>query len=151
KSSTSSTPCSSRSRNSGRGRRWVSRRSAWHSPRGRPEGDGRWMGMTPLRYPRGPRAALSGAAGLGCRLDDDRGDGALIGTVEDRFDIVAVRIEHETGIVTGVIVAFARWAVIGAAGGQSGLVEGVDRLPVPGLEGQMNVARNGPGIGGIDE
>jgi len=57
--------------------------------------------------------------------------------VEDRFDIVAVRVQQEGGVVAGVIGPLPRRAVVGSARRQSRRVEGLDHGPVPGLEGQM--------------
>ena len=44
----------------------------------------------------------------------------------DRFDVVAVRVEHEGGVVIRVVPrAQARRAVVAATGGEGGGVEGV--------------------------
>src|SRR5262252_3752986 len=44
----------------------------------------------------------------------------------DRFDAVAVGITEEGRIVGRIITAQARWPVVGAAGGDAGVPEGID-------------------------
>ncbi len=61
----------------------------------------------------------------------------LVRPVVDRLHIVPVRIQQECRVVPGVIVPLARAAVVAAVGGGARLVEGVDRLPVLGLEGEV--------------
>ena len=57
------------------------------------------------------------------RLAYDRGRRALLRAVEHRLDVVAVGVEHEGGVVAGVVGALAGRAVVRAAGGQRRLVE----------------------------
>jgi len=53
--------------------------------------------------------------------------------VAHRFDVVAIGIEHEGAVLTGMIVgADAGRAIIASARGHRRLVEGVDRGAIPG-------------------
>ena len=64
--------------------------------------------------------------------------------VEDRFDVVAVRVEHERAVVAGVVVRpFARSAVVAEAGLDSRAMEGVHRRPVGSRERHVHVLRDG--------
>jgi len=61
--------------------------------------------------------------------------------VADRFDVVAVGIEYEGAVVVGVILrAQPRPAVVLAAGGDGGAIEGVDGGAVLGGDGDVNAA-----------
>src|SRR6185369_1539099 len=61
--------------------------------------------------------------------------------VADRFDIIAVRIENEGAVIGRMILRpQARCAVVGAAGGHGGTMEGIDRGPVLGRKGHMQMA-----------
>jgi tetratricopeptide (TPR) repeat protein len=71
--------------------------------------------------------------------------------VIDRLDIVAVGIEDEGGVIARMVGPFARGAIVGAAGGEGGLVEGVDRGAVFGLERQVDMGLRSGAIGGRDE
>jgi hypothetical protein len=70
-----------------------------------------------------------------------RGEKQASGAAEDRLYVIAVRIEHEGGIVARRItfggVAKPRWAIIGPVRLQGGRVKGVDLATVPGHEGCM--------------
>src|SRR5438094_9966029 len=58
--------------------------------------------------------------------------------VTDRFDIVAVGVEHEGSVVVGMIVRTdARYSVIPAAGSDRFLMEAVDRCTVCRRKGDM--------------
>ena len=57
------------------------------------------------------------------------------------LDVVAVGVEHEGRVVAGVVVPLARRAVVGAAGGERGRVEAVDRLAVGRLEREVQTDR----------
>src|SRR5690606_30791759 len=57
---------------------------------------------------------------------DDHGRRAALGlAVMDRFDIVTVGVQHEGAVVAGMVFAVAGSAIVGAAIGQCGLVEGL--------------------------
>ena len=56
----------------------------------------------------------------------------------DFLDVVPVGIERESRIVTGVVRAFSRPAVVASAMGEGCLMEGMNALPVSRLEGEMN-------------
>src|SRR5258708_5362203 len=61
--------------------------------------------------------------------------------VADGFYIVAVRIEDEGAVIGRMVLRpQARRAVVGAAGGYRGAMEGVDRGPVLGRESHMEMA-----------
>src|SRR4051812_19703817 len=61
--------------------------------------------------------------------------------VTDRFDVVAVRIQHEGAVVgRGILSANARRAIFLAAGGESRGVEGVHLGPGFGDKGYMQPA-----------
>ena len=57
------------------------------------------------------------------------------------FDIIAIGVEHECRIVSGVIGSFAGRAIITSAMGQRRAVEGIHRRAILGLEGQMVSSR----------
>ena len=61
--------------------------------------------------------------------------------MEDGLDVVAVRIQDKRGVVTGVVVALPRGAVVLAAVLQGGFVERVDRTPVLRLKRQVVAPR----------
>ena len=66
----------------------------------------------------------------------------LFGVVADGLDVVAVGVEDEGAVVVGVVHgADAGRAVVLAAGGDRGLVEGVDLRAVLGAEGDVGVRR----------
>ena len=71
--------------------------------------------------------------------------------MEHRLDVVAIRIEHEGAVVAGVVMSLARSTVVPATGGQRGAVEGIDGRAILGLEGQVDMGGDGPGVGSIDE
>jgi hypothetical protein len=56
------------------------------------------------------------------------GDGLrlLLRVVTHRLDLVAVGIPEERAVIGGMIVAQAGWAVVGAAGRDTGVPERVD-------------------------
>ena len=57
------------------------------------------------------------------------------------LDIVAVGVEHEGAVIVGVIMgAQARRPVVLGAGGESGAIEGVDRLSGLGGESDVDMA-----------
>jgi hypothetical protein len=56
----------------------------------------------------------------------------------DHFDVVAIGIEEESGVVTRMIFPFAGSAVVAAARLQSGTPGLVDHLATVGLKGQMH-------------
>ena len=59
----------------------------------------------------------------------------------DRLDVVAVRIEQESGVIAGVIVGtFAGRAIVFAAGFEARGIEAVDRLAILGLESDVMAA-----------
>ena len=58
--------------------------------------------------------------------DDDRGRRPRCGSMKNRLDVVAVRIEHECSVIAWVIGPLARCAVVAASSGDSGPVEPVD-------------------------
>jgi hypothetical protein len=60
--------------------------------------------------------------------------------VVNGLDVVAVRIEHEGGEIARAVGALARPAVVAAAGGERRFVEGADRRPVGGPEGEVHPA-----------
>ncbi len=66
--------------------------------------------------------------------------------MEDRFDVVAVRIEREGGIVAWMIGALPRPAVVAAPMGKSRRMKGVNALPVPRLKGQMDAGYGAVGL-----
>ena len=56
----------------------------------------------------------------------------------DGLDIVAVRIEDECRVIVGMICGTLAWrAIVGAAILEGDLMEGVNRRPIRGLEGNM--------------
>src|SRR5690242_6378503 len=71
------------------------------------------------------------------QLDENRASVAA----EDRLNIVAIRIEHEGGVIARRValggIAKSRWAIISPACLHGGLVEGVDFGAVPGRERRM--------------
>ena len=56
----------------------------------------------------------------------------------DGLDVVAIRIEDESGVVAGVIAALARASVVAAAGAQSGPMERLDRCAVGRLKRKVD-------------
>ena len=58
--------------------------------------------------------------------------------MEHRFDVVAVGIEGEGGVVAGMIGALAGPAIVASAMGERRRMKGVHTLPVPGLEGEVD-------------
>ena len=84
-----------------------------------------------------------------CSEGDLHGIGAALGlAVEYRLDVVAVGIDHERPVVPGVVRAFARRAIVLAAGGKPGLMKGLDRRAVLGLEREV-AAACGLAVGGF--
>src|SRR5690606_14419849 len=69
--------------------------------------------------------------------DLHRSGAALRFAVVHGLDIVAVRIENESGVVIRMIGAFPGCAVVRSAVGQRRLVERVDHAPVGGLEREV--------------
>ena len=65
------------------------------------------------------------------------------------FDVVAIRIENECGVVARVVRALAGRPVFTAPGSQRGTVERVHRLEVRHLEREVDMGD--VGIGGVDE
>src|SRR4029079_7469191 len=64
--------------------------------------------------------------------------------VEDRFDVVPVRVDDESCVIPGVVVrAKTRRPVVAAAGFQGGAVERVNGGPVGCGEGHMNGSGRG--------
>ena len=57
--------------------------------------------------------------------------------MEDGFDIVAVRVQDERGVVAGVVGLLARRPVVAPAMRQRRTVKRVDRRAVLGLEGKV--------------
>src|SRR3954449_5865534 len=65
---------------------------------------------------------------------------ALRPVVVDDLDVVAVGVEHERGVVAGVVLGpLAGRAVVAVAGAGGGLVEGVDGVVVVRREGNVKV------------
>lgn len=60
--------------------------------------------------------------------------------VDNRLDVVAIRIHYESGVVTGMIIPRPRFAIVLAAGRDTRLVETPNARLVIGAEGDM---RNG--------
>ena len=58
--------------------------------------------------------------------------------MEDCLDIVSVRIEGEGGIIARVIGSFSRLAVVASAIGECRRMEGLNGLPVAGLEREVD-------------
>src|SRR5690606_25378999 len=68
-----------------------------------------------------------------------RGSGA--GDVADRFDVVAVGVQHEGAVVIGMIMGpQARCAVVAAARGKSFAMEGIDQCARGNRERDMRAA-----------
>lgn len=61
----------------------------------------------------------------------------------DRFHIVAVRIEQERRVVAGVVLAFARSAVVAAAGGKPRRMEARHDIVIRGLEARCTWLADG--------
>src|SRR5262245_17357105 len=59
--------------------------------------------------------------------------------VEHRFNVVAVRVEHERGVVALVVTPVARPAVVAVASLDGDSVELLDLVPVPGRERDVHV------------
>jgi hypothetical protein len=55
----------------------------------------------------------------------------------DGFDIVAIRINQEGGVIAGMITALAGWAIVGAAIRETRFVKIFHNCAIPGLECQM--------------
>lgn len=73
-------------------------------------------------------------------VDDDRLRRALGGTVENRLDVVPIRVQQERGEVAGMIRAVAGRAVVGAACGQTRAVKLLDLLATIRLECEVNAS-----------
>src|SRR5690606_16379649 len=73
--------------------------------------------------------------------------GAFRRSVKDRFDVVAVWIQDEGGVVTGMVGPLSRCAVVPSPRGRGGPVEGLHHLAVPCLERQVMAAGGHPGGG----
>ena len=58
--------------------------------------------------------------------------------MEDRLDIVSVRIEGEGGIIARMIGSFSRLAVVASAISERRGMEGLNGLPVAGLEREVD-------------
>src|SRR5690349_15912312 len=63
---------------------------------------------------------------------------ALARTVKDGLDVVPVRVEHERGVVPGVVGPLAGSAVVLAAGSERGQMEGLHGLPIGRLKREMD-------------
>jgi hypothetical protein len=87
-------------------------------------------------------------ASFSVRRDDDRRGRASRRAVEDGLDVVAVRIEHEGRVVTRVVGALARRAVVAPAGVEGGAVEGLHNVGPGSLERQVDTRHRA--IGAID-
>src|SRR5690606_22862496 len=74
-------------------------------------------------------------------VDFHRSRTALRLAVIDGLDVVAVGIEDEGGVVAGMVWARTGAAVVGAAAGERGPVEGVDHRRIPGLEREVMAPR----------
>jgi hypothetical protein len=70
--------------------------------------------------------------------DNDTVGGAISGAVVDDFDVVAVGIEQERRIVSGMIIPLAWSPNVRSAGGKARFVKPVDRSTVTGLKRQVN-------------
>ena len=57
--------------------------------------------------------------------------------MENGFNVVAIRIEHESGVIARVIRPLSRCAVVLAAACQRGLVKAIYHGAVARLEGKM--------------
>jgi hypothetical protein len=68
----------------------------------------------------------------------------MVAFVEDRLDVVAVRVANVGRVVARRIAAHAGCSVIGAAGIQRRAVEALDRRSITRLEGQVHARGGGP-------
>src|SRR5688572_17103958 len=99
-----------------------------------------------IRWPRSnlPKSAayclLLTAYCLRRERDLHRLRGLLCRTMEYRLDIVAIRIHHESSVISRMIGARTRRTIVAPTGRQCRLVEAIDNLPVLGLESQMHAA-----------
>ena len=59
----------------------------------------------------------------------------------NRFDIIAVGIENESGVIAGVVGALAGCSVVAPAMGKGGVIEGIDHGAVRRLKRQMVTPR----------
>src|SRR5688572_18298377 len=76
--------------------------------------------------------------------------------MKHRLDIVSIGIEEEGGVIAGMVVRpLSGKAIVAAAGGEAGPVEGVDGGSVRGLESEMvaagELARRLRPVGSRDE
>jgi hypothetical protein len=62
----------------------------------------------------------------------------MVRAMADRFDVVAIRVEHKGGVVARVIGAFTRRAMVATTCGECGLIEGLHRGLIRGLEGEVH-------------
>jgi len=67
----------------------------------------------------------------------------------ERFDVVAVRIEQVSRVVAGGIVAIAGRAVATKASLGPGVIEGINLIPAPGVEAQVEVPCRGTPINDV--
>lgn len=81
--------------------------------------------------------------------DRNRPGAALSLAMVDRLNIIPLRIQHKSGIVTRMIVSFARRAVIAAAMGQRRMVKSVHPVTISGLERQVVASCQFPAASGL--
>lgn len=67
----------------------------------------------------------------------------------NRFDVVAIRVEHKGSVVARVVRALTRWSVVLATCAERGPVESLNGGAIGGLEGEMDAGD--VVIGRIDE
>lgn len=73
--------------------------------------------------------------------DRNRPGAALSLAMVHRLNIIPLWIQHKSGIVTRMIVSFARRAVVLSSGGQRRLPEGIDLLAAVGAKGNVQRRR----------
>jgi hypothetical protein len=90
-----------------------------------------------------PQCTLSAPACLARACAKRGSDGlALLGRVTDRFDVVAVEVDHVAAVVALVVMRPEPWrAVIRSSCGERSGVERVDRRPIGGREGKVQRCR----------
>ena len=54
--------------------------------------------------------------------------------IHDGFDVIAIRVQHECGVIAGMVRARTGSAVVSAAGGESGCMERLHGLLARGQE-----------------
>lgn len=73
--------------------------------------------------------------------------------IHDGFDVIAIRVQHECGVIAGMVRARTGSAVVSAAGGERGCMERLhgllavsqERDGVTGVTGEASAS--GPSIG----